>query len=87
VETELEYQHESTGRILVYAPTREAEATPPDEPGEIMEVETMEMATTEMMAMMMDKNKRKTTMSKRSQKRTHNLLWQVMKVEWKPWIP
>ena len=31
VETELEYQHESTGRILVYAPTREAETTPPDE--------------------------------------------------------
>ena len=35
VETELEYQHESTGGILVYAPTREAETTPPDEPGEI----------------------------------------------------
>ena len=34
VETELEYQHESTGRILVYAPTREAEGTPPDDPGD-----------------------------------------------------
>ena len=34
VETELEYQHESTGRILVYAPTREAEETPPDDPGD-----------------------------------------------------
>jgi len=51
-----------------------------------MEVETMEMATTEMMAMMMDKRKRNTTMSKRSQKRARNLLWQVMKVDWKPWI-
>ena len=39
----------------------------------------MEMATTEMMAMMMD-------MSKRPQKRARNLLWQVMKVDWKPWI-
>ncbi|CAL1129119.1 unnamed protein product [Cladocopium goreaui] len=34
VESELEYQHESTGRILVYAPTREAETTPPDDPGD-----------------------------------------------------
>ena len=34
METELEYQHESTGRILVYAPTREAEETPPDDPGD-----------------------------------------------------
>ena len=34
VETELEYQHESTGRILVYAPTRKAEETPPDDPGD-----------------------------------------------------
>jgi len=42
-------------------------------------VETMEMATVVMMAMMMD-------MSKRPQKRARNLLWQVMKVDWKPWI-
>ena len=31
---ELGYHHESTGRILVYAPTREAEASSPHEPGE-----------------------------------------------------
>ena len=31
---ELGYHHESTGRILVYAPTREAETSSPHEPGE-----------------------------------------------------
>ena len=31
---ELGYHHEYTGRILVYAPTKEAEASSPQEPGD-----------------------------------------------------
>ena len=47
VETEMEYQHESTGRILVLVRQ------------ETMEVETMEMATMVMMAMKMERRRRR----------------------------
>jgi len=77
---ELGCHHESTGRILVYAPTKEAESTPPDEPGEPGDTGDGDGADD---ARGDDQEEEKTTW-KRSPKRARNLHLEMV---WTPWIP